>query len=291
MAKLIAVQQPQTTFHKDEGGKTNNLMFRVYLQGEIDVTCGGAKGEVPLDVVAVFEDGTVVPRQDEVISITGCTEKPNGSPCLCLVSRLGGVTYRLKQVSKRLDDRAVCVRITLKGCPEVEHVTSNGTMVYSKRKNRTQREAQQAAEREEMERKEAEATRKLVEGLNAEERVTKVLKLDSHSGASTLAYDSTDECSTHSNNGSESLLKRIASLEKTVEDQQKAINDLRQIITGSSATKDTFTLLSKPNRAPRSTSQVTWNIPEFVTLPPVLKRDVSTESFPEFPPISVSNEN
>jgi len=282
MARLVAVQQPLTTFHKDEGGKTNNLSFRVLLQGDIDVSYGGAKGEIPLEIVAVFDDGSVVPKQDDVITITGCTEKPNGGPCLCLVSRLGGVMYRLKQVSKRLDDRAVCVRVSLKNCAEVEPLQSQGTMVYSKRKNRTQREEQQAREREEMDRKEAEAASLLVQTIGPSpspqengERPTKMVKFDVPSGASTI-YD-TDEASTEPANALvESLLRRVNDLEKIVGDQQKLIDDLRLFMPGP------------PTGGRRSTSQALWGIPAnvgalgaFTIFPPSLRRDTSSDSYPE----------
>jgi hypothetical protein len=285
MAKLIAVQQPQSTFHKDEGGKTNNLSFRVLLQGDIDVSTGGAKGEIPLDVVAVYEDGTPVPRQEQIITITGCTEKPNGGPCLCLVSRLGGVLYRLQQVSKRLDDKPVCVRISLRGCPDVEPIQSQGTMVFSKRKNRTQREEQQAREREEMERREAEAASLLVQKMNgnggdSNDRPQKMVKFDVPSGASSM-YDTadTDECSSTGVNSSvlETLLRRVSELEKTVVDQQRAIDELRIFMPGP------------PQAGRRSTSQALWGIPSTVApitnffFPPTLRRDTSTESFPDLP--------
>jgi hypothetical protein len=283
MARLVAIQQPQTTFHKDEGGKTNNLSFRVVLQGDIDVNVGGAKGEIPLDVVAVYEDGTVVPRQDQVITITGCTEKPSGNPCLCLVSRLGGVLYRLKRVSKRLDDRAVCVRVTLRGCPEVAPLQSEGTMVYSKRKNREQREEQQAREREEMERRETEAASLLVHGsLNSQsndgERPSKMVRFDAPSGSSSV-YDTGDTDDVSSVQVSpavlDTLVRRIADLERTVADQQKSIEELR------------IFLPAPPTINRRSTSQALWNIPSNVgplgsfLFPPMLKRDTSSESFPE----------
>jgi len=285
MAKLVAIQQPQSTFHKDEGGKTNNLSFRVVLQGDIDLNIGGAKGEVPLDVIAVFEDGTPVPKQDQVITVTGCTEKPNGSPCLCLVSRLGGVLYRLKQVSKRLDDRAVCVRITLRNCPDVAPIQSQGSMVYSKRKNRTQREEQQAKEREDMERREADATSMLVHGIPTPadgDRPAKMVKFDIPSGASSM-YDTadTDECSSAAatSTAMEALLRRVNDLEKTVADQQRSIEELRLFMPGP------------PQGGRRSTSQALWNIPTNVApintfmFPPALRRDTSTESFPELPPL------
>jgi hypothetical protein len=285
MARLVAVQQPQPTFHKDEGGRGNNLSFRVVLQGDIDVSIGGAKGEVPLEVVAVYEDGTVVPRQDEVIAITGCTEKPNGMPCLCLVSRLGGVLYRLKQVSKRLDDRPVCVRISLKNCPDIAPIQSQGTMVYSKRKNRTQREEQQAKEREEMEKREADAATLLVHGMGSSkdsDRPSKMVKFEVPSGASSM-YDTadTDECSsTNAPSGlMESLLQRLGDLEKTVADQQRSIEELRLFMPGP------------PQGGRRSTSQALWNIPSNVApistfmFPPALRRDTSTESFPDLPPL------
>jgi len=283
MAKLVAVQQPQATFHKDEGGKTNNLSFRVLLQGDIDINVGGAKGEVPLDVVAVFEDGTPVPKQDQIFSKTGCTEKPSGEPCLCLVSRLGGVLYRLKQVSKRLDDRPVCIRVSLRGCPEVEPIQSEGTMVYSKRKNRTQREEQQAKEREEMERREAEAATMLVHGKSSPlpdgDRPSKLVKFEIPSGASSM-YDTadTDECSsTVASTGMiEALVRRVSDLEKLVADQQKAIDDIRGGGAGLSA---------PPVPGRRSVSQAQWGIPMGFMFPPSLRRDTSSDSFPDLPPL------
>ena len=280
MARLVAIQQPQATFHKDEGGKTNNLSFRVVLQGDIDLSLGGAKGEVPLDVVAVYEDGTIVPRQDQVITITGCTEKPSGNPCLCLVSRLGGVLYRLKRVSKRLEDRAICVRVSLRGCPEVPPIQSEGTMVYSKRKNREQREEQQAREREEMERREAEAASLLVRSSltsqpNDSERPSKMVRFDEPSGSSSV-YDTDDVSSVKVSPALlDTLMRRIADLERTVTDQQKAIDELR------------IFLPAPPTINRRSTSQALWNIPPNVAplgsflFPPMLKRDTSSESFPE----------
>lgn len=282
MAKLVAVQQPQETFHKDEGGKTNNLSFRVVLQGDIDVSTGGAKGEIPLDIVAVFEDGTPVPRQEQVISITGCTEKPTGGPCLCLVSRLGGVLYRLKRVSKRLEDRAICVRVSLRGCPEVAPLQSNGTLVFSKRKNREQREEQQAREREEMERREAEAAsllvrRNLTNQSSDSDRPAKLVKFDLASGAS--GYDTDDGSTTIQVSSAvlESLMKRVGELERIVTEQQKTIDDMK------------IFLPTPPPVVRRSTSQALWNIPSNVgglgsfLFPPMLKRDTSSESFPELP--------
>lgn len=278
MARLVPVQQPLATFHKDEGGKTNNLSFRVLLQGEIDSSCGGLKGEIPLDVVAVFEDGSIVPKQEDVITISGCTEKPNGSPCLCLVSHLGGVVYRLKQVSKRLDDRPVCVRISLKNCPNVPPLQSQGTMVFSKRKNRTQREEQQAKEREEMERKEAEAATLLVHVITPSctpengDRPTKLMKVDSASGATSLG-DNDDSQLDFLQNSVDTLSRRVADLEKIVSDQQKLIEDMRIFMPIPAA----------PNSARRSASQALWNIPTNMPFlfPPSLRRDTSTESFPD----------
>lgn len=106
---------------------------------------------------AVFEDGSLVPRQRDVIDIIGPTEKPSGPPCLCLSSRMGGVHYRLKQVSKRFDDRKVCIRLSIESENGDCQVTSEGTLVYSKRKNKDMREEQQRLEREELERKESDA--------------------------------------------------------------------------------------------------------------------------------------
>jgi len=252
------------------------------------VSIGGAKGEVPLDVIAVYEDGTPVPKQDQVITVTGCTEKPNGSPCLCLVSRLGGVLYRLKQVSKRLEDRPVCVRISLRNCPEVASIQSQGTMVYSKRKNRTQREEQQAKEREEMERREADAASMLVHGIGSNnnagdgERPSKMVKFDIPSGASSM-YDTadTDECSSAATSSGlmEALLRRVSELEKTVAEQQRSIEELRLFMP------------TPPQGGRRSTSQALWNIPSNIApmtsfmFPPALRRDTSTESFPDLPPL------
>lgn len=287
--RLIAIQQPQSTFHKDEGGKTNNLSFRIVLQGDIDLSYGSPKGEVPLDVVAVFEDGTVVPKQEEVLAITGSTEKPNGGPSVCLVSRLGGVLYRLKQVSKRLEDRAICVRVSLRNCPEVPPIQSQGTMVYSKRKNRMQREEQQAKEREDMERREAEAASLLVQGLantqtvgiaNDSDRPSKMVKFDIPSGSSSL-YDAADTDENSSTSGIahsaiiETLLRRVSELEKLVAEHQKSIEDLRIFMPGP------------PQTTNRSTSQALWGIPTNVApigammFPPMLRRDTSSDSFPE----------
>jgi hypothetical protein len=280
MARLVVIQQPQETFHKDEGGKSNNLSFRVVLQGDIDPSVGGAKGEVPLDVVAVYEDGTPVPKQDQIISITGCTEKPSGGPCVCLVSRLGGVLYRLKRVSKRLDDRAVCVRVSLRGCPEVPPVQSNGTMVFSKRKNKEQREEEQAREREEMEKREAEVATLLVRGqvsgrTDGSDRPAKHMRVDTATG-----YD-TDEASSELNSGLiEELLRRVSDLEHSVAEQQKLIDEMRN---GSTM---------PPPLTMRSTSQALWNIPTNIgpigtfLFPPMLKRDTSCESFPELPALT-----
>lgn len=276
MARLVVIQQPQETFHKDEGGKSNNLAFRVVLQGDVDPSIGGAKGEVPLDVIAVYEDGTPVPKQDQIISITGCTEKPSGGPCVCLVSRLGGVLYRLKRVSKRLDDRAVCVRVSLRGCPDVPAVQSSGTMVFSKRKNKEQREEEQAREREEMEKREAEVATLLVRGQvsgSGSERPSKMSRMDASN------YDTDDSSSIQLNSGViEELLRRVSDLEHTVAEQQKLIDEMRNVPT------------APPPMGLRSTSQALWNIPSnigpigtFMFAPPMLKRDTSCESFPEMP--------
>jgi len=284
MARLVAIQQPQATFHKDEGGKTNNLSFRVMLQGDIDVQVGGAKGEIPLLVVAVYEDGTEVPRQDQVITITGCTEKPSGDPCLCLVSGLGGVLYRLKRVSKRLDDRAVCVRVSLKGCPEVPPLQSEGTKVFSKRKNREQREEEQAREKEEMERREAEAASRLVRGTHNNtqdsERASKFSKIDPYESAD--GQDTDDGSMVQISHAELRMIRqRLTDLEASISEHQKVIDEL------------TLKSISQPlTGGIRSTSQAAWgishgslafpnNINLLASFPPALKRDTSMESLPD----------
>jgi hypothetical protein len=160
-------------------------------------------------------------------------------------------------------------------------------MVYSKRKNRTQREEQQAKEREEMEKREADAATLLVHGIVSsktgdKERPAKMVKFEVPSGASSM-YDTvdTDECSsTAASTGLvDSLLQRLSELEKTVAEQQRSIEELRLFMPGP------------PQGGRRSTSQALWNIPSNVApistfmFPPGLRRDTSTESFPDLPPL------
>jgi hypothetical protein len=146
--RLMALQEPQENFHKDEGGKANQLSFRIILQGELspDILANAVDGCLPLLVRPVFDDGELA--DTSVLDVVGGTDGPN--PCIQLRTRLGGVRYRLRTVSKRLGNRGIGVIVYLVGCPSIEPLRSEFTMVFSKRKNKEQRLEEQARERNEL---------------------------------------------------------------------------------------------------------------------------------------------
>ncbi|KAH9257831.1 hypothetical protein BASA81_003850 [Batrachochytrium salamandrivorans] len=195
------------------------LVFRIQLEGELDISYGGAKGEIPISVTAVFEDGTPVPAQREILDVIGCTEKPNSPPALYLTSKLGGVCYRLKQVSKRLDDRKVCVLVELGNGAPVDPIISQGSLVFSKRKNKDHREQQQLQERQDMEKREEEAVLQI---LSAKRVRVSVDGADNGMVAADPEYTQAlrDEV--------ELLRMRVQELERQVHDQQCVL----QMFTG-----------------------------------------------------------
>jgi len=65
----------------------------------------------------------------------GCTERANSAPSVSRTSRLGGVSYRFTQVSKRHGDKRFSIQVALEDFPDVAPLRSVGTMVFSKRKN------------------------------------------------------------------------------------------------------------------------------------------------------------
>ncbi len=82
--------------------------------------------------------------------------------------------------------------------PDVPAVQSSGTMVFSKRKNKEQREEEQAREREEMEKREAEVATLLVRGQvsgSGSERPSKMSRMDASN------YDTDDSSSIQLNSG------------------------------------------------------------------------------------------
>lgn len=197
------------------------LLFRIQLDGHLDEIYGGNKGEIPLHVEAVFEDGTLVERQDEVLEVIGCTEKPNAPPALYLTSKLGGVSYRLKIVSKRMDDRKVCVRVTLGNGAPVASITSHGTLVFSKRKNKDHREQQQLQERLAMEKREEEAVHNIMANKRARlESAAVVVPVDHQQQVAALEQE-LDE-----------MKQRVHVLEKQVHEQQSM---LQLYATGATA--------------------------------------------------------
>jgi len=146
--RLVALQEPQENFHKDEGGKANQLSYRIILQGELspEILANAVDGCLPLSARPIFDDGDLA--DPSVIDIVGGTDGTN--PCIQLRSRLGGVRYRLKTVSKRLGNRGIGVVVQVAGCPSIEPIRSEPTMVFSKRKNKEQRLEEQARERNEL---------------------------------------------------------------------------------------------------------------------------------------------
>ena len=159
-ATLTAVQQPLATFHKDEGGKANALTFRFVLNGQVPLEAADAKGEIPLDVHACFED-TGEPLdpelEEKMLDVRGGTEKPNSAPHLNAVTKLGGVIYRLNIVSKRVHDRKICIQVALRGARHIAPLRSDGTLVFSKRKDVDARKEEQAKERAALEARERNA--------------------------------------------------------------------------------------------------------------------------------------
>lgn len=147
-ARLVAIQEPQENFHKDEGGKANQLSFRILLQGELtpDILANAVDGCLPLSVRPIFEDGELA--DPSVLDIVGGTDGSN--PCVQVKTRLGGVRYRLRTVSKRLGNRGIGVICYVVGCPNIDPIRSESTMVFSKRKNKEQRLEEQARERSEL---------------------------------------------------------------------------------------------------------------------------------------------
>lgn len=150
-ARLVALQEPQENFHKDEGGKSNQLIFRVILQGEItpEMSAAARDGFLFFNIRPRFDDNTF--GDGEILEILGGTESGSAMPALSLKTRLGGIRYRWKIVSKRLNNRKVGVMLSFENLPSIEPIASETTMVYSKRKNRTQRLEEQAKERHELE--------------------------------------------------------------------------------------------------------------------------------------------
>jgi len=146
--RLVAIQEPQENFHKDEGGKANQLSFRILLQGELspEVLANAVDGSLPLSVRPIFEDGELA--DPGILDIVGGTDGTN--PCVQVRTRLGGVRYRLKTVSKRLGNRGIGVLCYIVGCPSIDPIRSEPTMVFSKRKNKEQRLEEQARERNEL---------------------------------------------------------------------------------------------------------------------------------------------
>jgi len=156
------------------------------LQGEVTpdvLALAGPDMTLPLTVGVVFDDG--MDANSDQARIWGCVcgeantaaqvlaimgnsvrvrcgdaltplffflqEDGSAVPSINLRTRLGGVRYRLKTVSKRLGNRALCVTLALDQVPGVARVVSEPTTVYSKRKNRDQRIEEQARERAELE--------------------------------------------------------------------------------------------------------------------------------------------
>lgn len=149
--RLVTLQEPQENFHKDEGGKANQLTFRLILQGELtSEVLNSATHEqdtfLALNVRPIFDDGELA--DPSVLEIVGGTEGPH--PCIQISTRLGGVRYRLRTVSKRLGNRGIGVVVDVVGCAHVQPLKSETTMVFSKRKNKEQRLEEQARERSEL---------------------------------------------------------------------------------------------------------------------------------------------
>ncbi|KAH9260544.1 hypothetical protein BASA81_001011 [Batrachochytrium salamandrivorans] len=149
--RLVTLQEPQENFHKDEGGKANQLTFRLILQGELtsEVLNSAAHDQdtfLALNVRPIFDDGELA--DPSVLEIVGGTEGPH--PCIQISTRLGGVRYRLRTVSKRLGNRGIGVVVDVAGCGHVLPLKSETTMVFSKRKNKEQRLEEQARERNEL---------------------------------------------------------------------------------------------------------------------------------------------
>lgn len=146
--RLVALQEPQENFHKDEGGKANQLSYRVILQGELpqDLINLAIDGVLPLTVRPIFDDGEMADMS--VLDVVAGTESPQ--PGILLKTRLGGVRYRLRTVSKRLGSRGIAVVVELTNYPQSVCIKSESTMVYSKRKNKEQRLEEQAKERTEL---------------------------------------------------------------------------------------------------------------------------------------------
>ncbi|KAH9262361.1 hypothetical protein BASA82_000596 [Batrachochytrium salamandrivorans] len=61
-----------------------------------------------------------------------------------------------------MDDRKICIRLSLPDSLGIPTVVSEGTLVFSKRKNKEQREIQQLQEKQDMERREEEAVQQLL---------------------------------------------------------------------------------------------------------------------------------
>lgn len=155
----------QPTFHKDEGGKANVLMFRFTMHGPAPTAYADDKGEIKLDVVPVFADtGAVLPLEmaKDMLELRGSTEKPSPyQPFFSVITMLGGVQYRLLKVSKHLGGRRIAVQVSLRGCDHVAPLRSDGTLVFSKRKDVDSRRAEQQREREDLEARERHAARAL----------------------------------------------------------------------------------------------------------------------------------
>lgn len=133
---------------------TQQLTFRVILQGELSPELLGGtpaalenpESFLALNIKPVFDDGE--PADPSILDVVGGTEGPQ--PCIQLRSRLGGVRYRLRTVSKRLGNRGIGVIVEVVGCAAIAPLQSETTMVFSKRKNKEQRLEEQARERSEL---------------------------------------------------------------------------------------------------------------------------------------------
>lgn len=150
MVHLAIEEQPANMFYKDEGGKSNQLSLRISLQGgpvPDALVSAASNGFLPLVVVPVYENGEAVDRPNILEILGGTVVLENGEqqltnlPCLSTTSLTGGVRFRITAVSKRLGNRGIGLRISVPGFPEIPALTSEATMVFSKRKNKLRRQS------------------------------------------------------------------------------------------------------------------------------------------------------
>ncbi|KAH9252910.1 hypothetical protein BASA81_009066 [Batrachochytrium salamandrivorans] len=150
MVHLVIEEQPASMFYKDEGGKSNQLSFRISLQGDPvpdALISAASNGFLPLSVVPVYETGEAVDRPNILEILGGTVVLENGEqqltnlPCLSTTSLTGGVRFRITAVSKRLGNRGIGLRVSVPGFPEIPALTSEATMVFSKRKNKLRRQS------------------------------------------------------------------------------------------------------------------------------------------------------